>query len=47
MTRKIHGYLGMNLDYSVKGQVNIIIMDYTNEIMDCFEMQNQNTDALN
>ena len=29
---KVHDYLGMNLDYSVKDQVNITMLDYINEI---------------
>ena len=31
---KVHDYLGMNLDYSVKGKVKIKIMDYIKEILE-------------
>ena len=32
---KVHDYLGMTLDYIVKGQVNITILDYIREVMEC------------
>ena len=44
---KIHDYLGMTLNYSVKGQVNIIMLDYIKEIGNAFKKQNQNPVALN
>ena len=31
---KVHEYFGMTLDYSVKGQVKITMLDYINEIME-------------
>ena len=34
---KLHEYLGMTLDYSVKGKFNITIMDYINEILECLD----------
>ena len=34
---KAHEYLGMNLDYSVKCQVKITILDYIKEMLNCFE----------
>ena len=33
--RKVHEYLGMNLDYSVNGQFKIRMLDYINEILEC------------
>jgi hypothetical protein len=33
---KVHKYLGMTLDYSVKGQVNISMIDYIDEIIIAF-----------
>ena len=35
--RKVHNYLGMTFDYSVKRQVKIKMMDYIKEIMKCFD----------
>ena len=34
---KVHEYLGITLYYSVKGQVNITILDYINEILECLD----------
>jgi hypothetical protein len=34
---KIHKYLGMTLDYTVRGQVKIIMSDYINEILTAFD----------
>ena len=34
---KIHKYLGMTLDFSVKGQVKISMLDYIDEIVKSFE----------
>ena len=34
---KVHEYPGMNLDYSLKVQVNTTMLDFIKEIMDCFE----------
>ena len=34
---KVHDYLGMSLDYILKGQVNITILDYINEILECLD----------
>jgi hypothetical protein len=34
---KIHKYIGMTLDYTVVGQVNITMFDYVNEIITAFE----------
>ena len=34
---KVHEYRGMALDYSVKGQVNITILDCIKEIMECLD----------
>jgi hypothetical protein len=34
---KIHKYLGMTLDYSVPGQVKIIMLNYVNEILAAFD----------
>ena len=39
---KLHDYLGMTLDYSVKGQVNIIIMNYINKILECLNKAEPN-----
>jgi hypothetical protein len=33
---KIHKYLGMTLDYTVRGQVKISMFDYVNEILSTF-----------
>jgi hypothetical protein len=33
----IHKYLGMNLDYTVRGQVKITMFDYINEIITAFD----------
>ena len=34
---KVHEYFGMTLEYSVKVQVNITILEYIKETMDWFE----------
>jgi hypothetical protein len=34
---KIHKYLGMTLDYTVRGQVKIAMFDYANEILTAFD----------
>jgi hypothetical protein len=34
---KIHKYLGMNLDYTVRGQVKITMFDYVDEILNAFD----------
>jgi hypothetical protein len=34
---KIHKYLGMTLDYTVRGQVNITMFDYIDEIITAFD----------
>jgi hypothetical protein len=34
---KIHKYLGMTLDYTVRGQVKISMFDYVNEILTAFD----------
>jgi hypothetical protein len=34
---KIHKYLGMTLDYTVRGQVKITVFDYVDEIKTAFE----------
>ena len=34
---KVHEYLGMTLDYSIKGQVKITMIDYINGILECLE----------
>ena len=34
---KIHKYLGMTLDYTVRGQVSITMLDYVEEILAAFE----------
>jgi hypothetical protein len=34
---KIHKYLGMTLDYTVRGQVNITMCDYVDEIVTAFD----------
>jgi hypothetical protein len=34
---KVHKYLGMTLDYTVRGQVKITIFDYVNEIIAAFD----------
>ena len=36
---KVHEYLGMNLDYNVKGQFNIKILYYINEILECLDKE--------
>ena len=36
---KVHEYLDINLYYSVKGKVNITILDYINEILECLEKE--------
>ena len=35
--RKVHKYLGMTLDFTTVGQVNITMLDYIDEILDAFE----------
>ena len=37
--RKFHKYLGMTLDYSTVGQVNITMLDYIDEILDAFDKE--------
>ena len=34
---KLHEHLGMTLDYSVKSQFKITIMDYINKILECLD----------
>ena len=34
---KVHEYLGMTLDYIIKGQVKITILDIINKIMECLD----------
>jgi hypothetical protein len=34
---KIHQYLGMTLDYTVRGQVKITMFDYVDEIITAFD----------
>ena len=34
---KLHEYLGMILEYSVKGKVKITMLDYINEILECLD----------
>jgi hypothetical protein len=36
---KIHKYLGMTLDYSVPGQVNITMLNYVDEILAAFDKE--------
>ena len=36
---KLHDYLGMTLDYSVKGQVKITMLDYINEILEYLDKE--------
>jgi hypothetical protein len=33
---RVHKYLGMTLDYTIHGQVNISMFDYVNEIINAF-----------
>ena len=35
--RKFHKYLGMTLDYSTVGQVNLTMLDYIDEIINFFD----------
>jgi hypothetical protein len=34
---RVHKYLGMTLDYTIRGQVNISMFDYINEIINAFD----------
>ena len=34
---RVHKYLGMTLDYTVRGRVNISMFDYVNEIINAFD----------
>ena len=34
---KVHKFLGMKLDYTTVGQVNITVLDYIDEIIDTFD----------
>jgi hypothetical protein len=34
---RVHKYLGMTLDYTVRGQVNILMFDYVDEIINAFD----------
>ena len=36
---KVHNYLGMTLDYTIVGQVKIIILDYIKEILGTFDKE--------
>jgi hypothetical protein len=36
---KVHTYLGMTLDYTVRGQVKITMIDYVDEILTAFDKQ--------
>jgi hypothetical protein len=36
---KVHKYLSMTLDYTVRGQVKITIFDYVNDILDAFDKE--------
>jgi hypothetical protein len=33
---RVHKYLGMTLDYTIHGQVNISMFDYVNKIINAF-----------
>jgi hypothetical protein len=34
---RVHKYLGMTLDYTVRSQVNISMFDYVNKIINAFD----------
>jgi hypothetical protein len=34
---KVHKYLGMTLDYTIRGQVKITMIDYVDEILTAFD----------
>jgi hypothetical protein len=34
---RVHKYLGMPLDYTICGQVNILMFDYIDKIIDAFD----------
>jgi hypothetical protein len=34
---RVHKYLGMTLDYTVRGRVNISMFDYVDEIINAFD----------
>ena len=36
---KVHEYLGMTLEYSLKGQINITVLYYINEMLDLLERE--------
>jgi hypothetical protein len=44
---KIHKYIGMTLDYTVRGQVKITIFDYVNEILNAFDKAEQKGGGTN
>ena len=44
---KVHNYLGVKLDYTTIGQVNITMLDYINEIIDTFDKVNRTGDGTN
>jgi hypothetical protein len=39
---RVHKYLGMTLDYTVCGRVNILMFDYVNEIINAFDKAEPN-----
>jgi hypothetical protein len=39
---KVHKYLGMTLDYTVRGQVKITMIDYVEEIVTTFDKAEPN-----
>jgi hypothetical protein len=39
---KVHTYLGMTLDYTVRGQVQISMFDYVEEILNAFDKAEPN-----
>ena len=43
---KVHTYLGMTLDYSVRGQVKITMFDYLKEILTAFEKAEPNSRGI-
>jgi hypothetical protein len=43
---KIHKYLGMNLEYTVRGQVKITMFDYVNEILTAFDKAEPKGDGV-
>ena len=40
---KVHDYLGMNLDFSEKGSIKVLMVKYVKKVLDEFPEENKST----